>query len=40
MAGLRLSFITAEHERVKPLLDGRVKIEGVDELTCTISDHP
>ncbi len=38
MAGLRLSFITAEHERIKPLLDGRVKIEGVDELTCTISD--
>ena len=38
MAGLRLSFITAEHERVKPLLDGRVKIEGVDELNCTISD--
>ncbi len=38
MAGLRLSFITAEHERVKPLLDGRVKIEGVDQLTCTISD--
>ncbi len=38
MAGLRLSFITGEHERVMPLLDGRVKIEGVDEITTTISD--
>ncbi len=38
MAGLRLSFITARHERVKPLLDGRVRVEGVDELTSTISD--
>ena len=38
MANLRLSFITGPHERVMPLLDGRVKIEGVEDLTYTISD--
>src|ERR1043166_6877911 len=38
MANLRLSFITGPHERVMPLLDGRVKIEGVENLTYTISD--
>src|SRR5215467_5746257 len=38
MANLRLSFITGHHERVMPLLDGRIKIEGVEDLTYTISD--
>ena len=38
MAGLRLSFITGPHERVMPLIDGRVRIEGVDDVTTTISD--
>ena len=38
MANLRLSFITGPHERVMPLLDGRVKIEGVSDLVYTISD--
>src|SRR5437016_8077858 len=38
MANLRLSFITGPHERVMPLLDGRVKIEGVENLVYTISD--
>jgi hypothetical protein len=33
-----LSFITGPHERVMPLLDGRVKIEGVENLVYTISD--
>jgi len=38
MAGLKLSFITGPHERVMPLIDGRARIEGVDEITTTISD--
>src|SRR5262245_8706574 len=38
MANLRLSFITGPHERVMPLLDGQVKVEGVEDLTYTISD--
>jgi 4,5-dihydroxyphthalate decarboxylase len=38
MAGLRLSLITGAHERVMPMLDGRVKVEGVDEFHTTFSD--
>ena len=38
MANLKLSLITGPHERVMPLLDGRVKIEGVENLVYTISD--
>jgi 4,5-dihydroxyphthalate decarboxylase len=38
VTGLRLSFISGPHERVLPLIDGRVKVEGVDEITTTISD--
>ena len=38
MTGLKLSFITGPHERVMPLIDGRVRVEGVDEITTTISD--
>jgi len=38
MTGLKLSFITGPHERVMPLIDGRVRVEGVDEIISTISD--
>jgi 4,5-dihydroxyphthalate decarboxylase len=38
MTGLKLSFITGPHERVMPLIDGRTRVEGVDEITTTISD--
>jgi 4,5-dihydroxyphthalate decarboxylase len=38
MTGLKLSFITGPHERVMPLIDGRVRVEGVEEITTTISD--
>ena len=34
---LRLSFVTGKNERVTPLLDGTVEIEGV-ELIPTYSD--
>ena len=37
MAKLRLSFITASNERIKPLLDGEVQPEGI-ELVVTHSD--
>jgi len=37
MAKLRLSFVTNRHERVEPLCDGSVPIEGV-ELVTTYSD--
>jgi 4,5-dihydroxyphthalate decarboxylase len=38
MTGLKLSFISGPHERVMPLIDGRVRVEGVDDITTTISD--
>ena len=38
MGGLRLSLSTGAHERVMPMLDGRVKVEGVDEFHTTFSD--
>jgi 4,5-dihydroxyphthalate decarboxylase len=38
MTGLTLSFITGPHERVMPLIDGRVRVEGVDNIATTISD--
>lgn len=38
MTGLKLSFITGPHERVMPLIDGRVRVEGVDEIITTLSD--
>ena len=38
MSGLTLSFISGPHERVMPLIDGRVRIEGVDNVITTISD--
>jgi 4,5-dihydroxyphthalate decarboxylase len=38
MTGLNLSFISGPHERVMPLIDGSVQVEGVDEITTTISD--
>ena len=38
MAGLKLSLITGPHERVMPMLDGRVPVEGVDEFITTFSD--
>ena len=37
MAKLRLSFVTNRHERVEPLCDGTVPIEGA-ELVTTYSD--
>ena len=39
MAKMRLSFVTNRHERVEPLLDGTVAIEGV-ELVTTFSTPP
>jgi 4,5-dihydroxyphthalate decarboxylase len=38
VTGLTLSFITGPHERVMPLIDGRVRVQGVDDITTTISD--
>jgi 4,5-dihydroxyphthalate decarboxylase len=38
VTGLKLSFITGPHERIMPIVDGRVRVEGVDEITTTISD--
>lgn len=38
MSGLNLSFISGPHERVMPLIDGRVRVEGVEDITTTISD--
>jgi 4,5-dihydroxyphthalate decarboxylase len=38
MSGLRMSFICSETDRTRPILDGSVKIEGV-ELASTRS-HP
>jgi hypothetical protein len=38
MTGVKLSFISGPHERVMPLIDGRVRVEGVDDITTTISD--
>lgn len=37
MAKLQLSFITGKHDRITPLIDGEVDIEGI-ELVPTISD--
>ena len=37
MPKMRLSFVTNRHERVEPLCDGTVPIEGV-ELVTTYSD--
>jgi 4,5-dihydroxyphthalate decarboxylase len=38
VAGLTLSLITGAHERIMPMLDGRVKVEGVEEFHTTFSD--
>jgi len=38
VSGLKLSFISGPHERVMPLIDGRVRVEGVDEIVTTFSD--